>query len=305
MDPEPQIYCFQQLHVDIARNATDDFNPFHDPNRWHHIRGNPFAGPIVLGFQLAALADYRIDQQRLAESDGTPAPIGYSNYDFRFARVLQPGQPFRVEVRRKIQTQSGAASNRVMIRLQDGQAILLGSRSDTLQPLLPLALHGPETTGLDNCGDRHCLPNTRLFLKRKYLTTSNGKNFLLGSLIDPYFYFDELAERVSFPPMYTASLLSCALLERIRADDYPFEENPQVYVSHRFTIDRKVQQALRSNNRLDILVHEPEPFNPGKGLAQSGIEQQLLECVAVVAGSGPLFRAQVRTASLNAILTAP
>jgi hypothetical protein len=23
--------CFEHLHIDAARNTTDDFNPFHDP----------------------------------------------------------------------------------------------------------------------------------------------------------------------------------------------------------------------------------------------------------------------------------
>jgi hypothetical protein len=49
-------YCYQQIHIDVARNATDDFNPFHDQNKWNRIHGkihgNPFGMPIVLGFQI-------------------------------------------------------------------------------------------------------------------------------------------------------------------------------------------------------------------------------------------------------------
>jgi hypothetical protein len=26
-------FCFEQLHIDVARITTDDFNPFHDP-KW-------------------------------------------------------------------------------------------------------------------------------------------------------------------------------------------------------------------------------------------------------------------------------
>ena len=42
---------FAQIHVDAARNAADDFNPFHDPHHWQRIVANPFPGPLVLGFQ--------------------------------------------------------------------------------------------------------------------------------------------------------------------------------------------------------------------------------------------------------------
>ncbi|MDH3561594.1 MAG: hypothetical protein OEN52_11645, partial [Gammaproteobacteria bacterium] len=51
MGSNPSDYCFHQIHIDAARNATDDFNPFHDPWKWDHIHGNPFGMPIVLGFQ--------------------------------------------------------------------------------------------------------------------------------------------------------------------------------------------------------------------------------------------------------------
>ena len=47
---------FSQAHIDVARNSTDDFNPFHDPLRWQRIEGNPFGSPIALGFQLEFFA---------------------------------------------------------------------------------------------------------------------------------------------------------------------------------------------------------------------------------------------------------
>ena len=48
---------FQQIHIEVARNATDDFNPFHDKHRWHNVADNPFGGPIALGFQLECLIE--------------------------------------------------------------------------------------------------------------------------------------------------------------------------------------------------------------------------------------------------------
>ena len=59
----------EQIHIDVVRNATDDFNPFHDPNRWQNIQENPFGGPIALGFQLVGLALDRIVQHREAQGE--------------------------------------------------------------------------------------------------------------------------------------------------------------------------------------------------------------------------------------------
>ena len=303
MTSNAPTYVFQQIHLDVARNATDDFNPFHDPHRWHHIRHNPYGGPIILGFQLAGLADYLIEVQRQSESDDPSQEAVYINYEFRYAGPLRPGEPFTADVRSTIRKATGApgALNRVILRKQNGQPILLGSRSDTTQPSFLGDWPPAESESIEEIDDCACLPRRRPFLKQKYLNTSNGKNFLLGSLIDQYFYFDELSERVQFPPMFTASLISCALLEEARAEGYDFEGQPLVYVSHRITVDRRVQQALRSNDRLDLLVSDAPRDSGAKGL-QPRIDQQIRHCLGIVAKRGLLFRAQVNLASLQAIL---
>ena len=299
-----ETYAFQQFHVDVARNATDDFNPFHDPRRWHNIRDNPYGGPIVLGFQLAALADDRIEAHRRSERDDPGQTSTYLNYEFHYAGPLRPGEPFTVDVRRTIHTKIGTtgALNRVIVRHQNGQPILLGSRADTTQTTLPSHWPAIEIDLTDGINDRSYLPEQHLFLKRKYLSTNNGKNFLLGSLVDQYDYFDELSERVRFPPMFTAGLISCALLEQARAQGYDFEGDPQVYVSHRITIDHGLQRSLRSNDRLDLLVDVATQGAVSKGLSQSRVDQQVRHCLGIVAGRGVLFRAQVQLASLRAIL---
>ena len=66
MTPEaPRTARFSALHIDVARFATDDFNPFHDRNKWQRIEGNPFGGTIALGFQLIELrAARRLDAAR-------------------------------------------------------------------------------------------------------------------------------------------------------------------------------------------------------------------------------------------------
>jgi len=308
MSSGTQSLCFEQLHVDVARNASDDFNPFHDPHRWHRIRGNPFDGPIVLGFQLECLVDHQIEQQRRSETQaGADVPasaLPYSSFDLHFASALRPDEPFSVQVRRTLygRDDTPSATNRVMLRKEDGNPVLLGSRSDTTQPGLLNDWTPPDPELLASAADRSFLPGGRLFLKRKYLTTSNGKNFLVGSLVDQYQYFDELSEHVLFPPVFPTSLLSCALLERGWAEGCDFEGNPQIYVSHRIVVDRRIQQALRSNDQLDMIVDAPAPVTEGKGLSQTCVEQQVYRCLGVIAGRGPLFRANLHTAALKAIL---
>ena len=59
-----KLPSFHPIHIDVARNATDDFNPFHDKNRWQRVAGNPFSGPILLGFQLECLIEDQLLQYR-------------------------------------------------------------------------------------------------------------------------------------------------------------------------------------------------------------------------------------------------
>ena len=51
------MLLMSQIHIDIARNSTDDFNLFHNKDRWHWVRGNPFEGPIALGFPLGCVIE--------------------------------------------------------------------------------------------------------------------------------------------------------------------------------------------------------------------------------------------------------
>ncbi len=36
----PQRFIYEQIHIDAARNSSDDFNLFHDKNKWQRIRDN-------------------------------------------------------------------------------------------------------------------------------------------------------------------------------------------------------------------------------------------------------------------------
>lgn len=301
MHSTPETLRFDQVHIDIARNSTDDFNPFHDPYRWANIRANPFHSPIVLGFQLEFLVADRIHRHRVATGFGeTPECLGYSNYDFVFVSALQAGEAFTLEVRSTLDKAAGL-SNRVILRKLDGTLVLTGIVSDTAEPRLAVAAELDDLPPLDTLPDRTLIPGTAYFHKRKFLNTSNGKNFCLACLVDQHQYFDELAERVYFPPLFTAALLSNALLERAWSLHYDFEADPVVYTRHQITVDRKLQAALCSNDSLHLLVADPVAAGGAKGLGQSAIEQSRYRCFGLVRGAGPLFRAEVDTAPLLAM----
>jgi len=299
-----QQYAFDQLHVDVARNSTDDFNPFHDPLRWNNIIGNPFAGPIALGFQLEFLCSDRIMRHRTKEGSIGEDPPPFRNFEFNFAGALRVGESFAVDVRKTIDKtgQGGGLSNRVIVRKEYGTPVLIGTQSDTPEPKLRRdgsldALPSPA-----ELQDRAMLPGSDVFVKRKYMTTSNAKNFILGSLCRQHDYIDELAEHILFPPLFTASLMSCALLERGLALGHDFVAAPLVYTSHQISVDMRVQHRLRSNDVVHTLVAPPELVAPGNGLGKACVEQQLFRCTAALDDGSVLFNARVQLAPLAALI---
>ncbi|MGA7982541.1 MAG: hypothetical protein WCA32_20260 [Chromatiaceae bacterium] len=304
---DPTVFQFEQIHIDVARNSTDDFNPFHDPHRWRNIRDNPFGAPIVLGFQLEFLVDFLVTRHREETGEARLVDerrLRFSNHELVFAGVLRSGEPFHVDVRKTLAqtTSGGGLTNRVMVRKEDGDIVLVGTQSDTAEPRFLADTALGDLGVLDRAQDRTWVGNGRFFLKRKFVNTSNVKNFALAALTDQHYYVDELAERVSVPPMFTASLLSCALLEEARLEGYDFEANPLVYTSHQISIDRSLQRTLRSNDRLHLLVTGAVPAAAKKGLGHSAVAQSAYNCFGVVAANAVLFRASVQTAPLQAIL---
>jgi hypothetical protein len=307
MTDNPKVFRFDQLHIDVARNSTDDFNPFHDPKRWLRIAGNPFGSTIALGFQLEFLVAHLIGRRRLAKGENEwiqSHGLHFTNYEFLFAGALQPGEEFGVEVRetRNKVASGGGLSNRAVVRKSAGALVLLGTQDETANPLF---LGDIQLTGLpplDPLPDRSALPGTPYFLKRKFMHTSNGKNFALASLVDPHDYFDEPVERVQFPPIFSAALLSSALLENAWREEYDFTADPLVYTSHQISVDRRLQRQLRSNDRLHILVEGPLPAPQPKGLGRAAVAQTLYRCFGLVLHEQVLFRAKVRLAPLHALL---
>jgi hypothetical protein len=298
---------FDQIHIDVARNATDDFNPFHDPKRWRNIRPNPFGGTIALGFQMEFLAADRI--ARLRQHDNTsddPRVPGhrFGNYEFDFANALHAGEPFDIAVRKTTvgRGQGDGPSNRVVLRKISGELVLLGSQRETAVPRHLGEWTEASLPSPDGCADRSEVGDSGFFLKRKFLNTSNGKNFVVGCLCDQADYFDELSEQVRFPPLFTAALVSSALLEKGRHAGYDFEADPLLYVNHRISVDNRIQAQLQSNDCLEMLIDEPVRISDSAGLGGVALEQQQYRCFGVVRNRGLLFRALVRLVPLHALL---
>lgn len=298
---EQEPLTFLQIHIDAARNSTDDFNLFHDRCKWGRIRGNPFGGPIALGFQLESLIE---DQLRLYREQNNETAVieenrlRFSNYQFTFASVVRPGETVQVEIR-KSQFKPGdnaTLSNR--IALKNGRGIVLfGFKKESQAPLFLAGTGLPRLSGLSHQPDRSYLDGGLFFYKRKYLSNGNAKNFLSGSLADQSAYFDELEERVRFPEIYPAALISCALLERARHNHHDFENEPMVYTSHNISIDRELTQQLRSNDVLHLLVDEPAALTTEKGG-----QQYLHHCFGLLDNGAVLFRAEITMMPLAAIL---
>jgi hypothetical protein len=93
---------FNQIHIDIARNATDDFNLFHDSKKWQRINQNPFKGTIVLGFQLESLIEHKVLLYRHSYNENaliSEKNLRFSNYQFSFVNAVKPGQSVSVEIK--------------------------------------------------------------------------------------------------------------------------------------------------------------------------------------------------------------
>lgn len=304
--PQPPVQApltFQQIHIDAARNATDDFNLFHDPRKWDRIRNNPFGGPIALGFQLEALIEDHLRRHREANREReliVDNGLRFSNYQITFASVAKPGEHVEVEIKKSLfkEGDNPALGNRIAIKGERG-IVLFGFKKETRSPLFLADTGLPPLPDLDQQSDRSYIAGSALFYKRKYMSNGNAKNFLSGSLADQSAYFDELEDRVSFPEIYPAALISCALLERARHNHHDFENEPMVYTGHDITIDRQLTQALRSNDVLHLLVDEPMQLTPEKE-----ITQYRHHCFGIVQDGGILFRAEITMMPLAAILKA-
>jgi hypothetical protein len=292
---------FTLLHIDVARFATDDFNPFHDKHKWQRLVGNPFAGPIVLGFQLSAFLAHAVQQCR--EQEGSRFNIGafrFSQLRVTFADAVRVDSDVTVSVRPTQVTDAGTTlSNRVVLRTERGLVLSGHARLRAEAPTGSLAFEG-RPRGLNGIADRTTVPGTEFFLKRKYLTTANAKNFLVGSGVDPINYIDELDDRVCFPEPYPASLISSALLERGKLLHYDFIAAPMVYTYHDITTDLGVLTRLKSNDALNILVSVEHKLPADSALRH---DQQVHTCLGYTGQGELLFWAEIGLVPLSALVS--
>ena len=300
-----QTFTFQQIHIEVARNASNDFNLFHDKHKWLQITHNPFKGPIVLGFQLNTLIEYQIRQYREAHHENRiigENKLRYSNYQITFINAIRPDHPIELKIKKTLikTIPELTLANRITIK-SDGRTVLLGFKKETPAPLIMPETDLTNMPDLSDIPDCSIVPKTPYFLKRKYLNNGNAKNFLAGSLAEPSDYFDELANSTSYPEIFPCSLTSGALLEKAQLEHHDFKRNPMVYTSHEISVDRNNLRELRSHDKLHILVKQL-PESPDNTLNNTGIMLRVYECYGLAKENKILFRAKLSLAPLEQIL---
>lgn len=304
MDISAQAFIFEQIHIEIARNASDDFNLFHDKNKWQQIHRNPFEGPIVLGFQLEALIEREVEIRRRSQEERAiidQYKLQFSNYELTFASVIKPHCEACIEVKpaRLKLAENTTLSRRICIKT--GQKIaLIGYKKESQSPLYLAEARLPQAEVIESAADRSYLADTNFFLKRKFMNTSNAKNFLTGSLVEQADYFDELEDIARFPEIFPCSLISNALLERAMHWGHNFERNPMIYTSHKICIDRRALNTLHSNDALHILVQPRHQENEEAQTPESAPHSY--ECYGILKDGVILFRAIIDLIPLAAII---
>jgi len=300
----PKLYeksVLSPLHIDVARNSTDDFNLFHDKKKWQQIHNNPFNGPIVLGFQLESLLEGAIREYRLSNQEDAlvnEKGLQYSNYQFSFANPVKADEMIEIKINKSQFNDdplNSTLSNRVSLKA-GGKLCAMGYKKESREPLF---LPNPQLfpfNDLIGAADREFFADTGFFVKRKFMTTGNAKNFLSASLVEQSDFFDEIEGKVSFPEIFPCALISCALLEKAIKESLDFKRHPMVYRSHKISIDREQLATLKSNDSLHILVKLTQ-IDDNENTPPT---QQTYECYGVVNHQHLLFRSLISLVPLDA-----
>lgn len=289
-----------QFHIEAARNSTDDFNLFHDKNRWNWIQSNPFNGPIALGFQLGCFIETQIEKLDLSvklAQDETRDNYPFSVYEFTFAGVVNPGDEINLEVKpgKHTQTEHGRVySNRLLLKA-NGKAVILGFKRESEFCPIRLPDSFPDNIDWGRRADRTFDTHSAYFIKRKYMIVGNAKNFLTSAFAEQSDYIDEFADKVRFPQMYPMSLLSSALLERAQAMKHDLINEPMIYANHKLCIDKRQLDDLRSNDVLNIVVSPEIQENPAD-------KRVTHICAGFSKQNTPLFIAQIVLLPLKSLL---
>jgi hypothetical protein len=298
-------FVFDQIHIEVARNASDDFNLFHDKHKWLQITHNPFKGPIVLGYQLNTLIEYQMrlyreahhENQVIAEND-----LRFSNYQITFVNAVRPRLPVYLEIKKTLinTIPNLTLGNRVSMK-SDGKTVLLGFKKETQAPLFLADTQLDKLPDLNEIPDLSFVANSNYFLKRKYLNNGSVKNFLSGSLVEQSDYFDELTHVANYPEIFPCSLTSGALMEKALLENHDFKRNPMVYTSHEISVDRHHIRKLKNNDILYILV-EQLPESRDNTLNQTNIQLRTYHCYGLLQDNEVLFRITMNLVPLKEIL---
>ena len=305
MTKKDNTFTFEQIHIEVARAASDDFNLFHDKHKWLQVTHNPFKGPIVLGFQLNTLIEHQMSLYREAQHEDDiieENQLRFSNYQITFVNALRPRQEFSLEIKKTLITTIPelSLSNRVAIKSQ-GKTLLLGHKKETKTPLFLADTDLSMLPDLNEIADKTVVPGTEFFLKRKWMTNGNVKNFLSGSLAEQSDYFDELAHIAHYPEVFPCSLTSGALLEKAQLENHDFKRNPMVYTSHDFSVDRVHLRQVKNNDKLHILVKQL-PESKTNTLNHTSILLRTYECYGVLENRAILFRIKLNLVPLEEII---
>jgi hypothetical protein len=302
---DKDAFIFDQIHIEVARNASDDFNLFHDKHKWLQINHNPFKGPIVLGYQLNTLIEYQMRLYReMHHEDKVIAENGlrFSNYQITFVNAVRPRTPVTLEIKKTLinTIPDLTLGNRVYMKA-DGKTVLLGFKKETSAPLFLADTILENLPDLNQITDLSYVPDTPYFLKRKFLNNGSVKNFLSGSLAEQSDYFDELTHLAKYPEIYPCSLTSGALMEKAQLENHDFKRNPMVYTSHEISVDRNHVLQLKNNDKLHILV-EQLPESGDNTLNNTNIQVRTYHCYGLLENHEVLFRIKMNLVPLEEIL---
>lgn len=298
-------FTFEQIHIEVARNASDDFNLFHDKHKWLQITHNPFKGPIVLGFQLNTLIEYQMRLYREAHHEDqiiADNQLRFSNYQITFVNALRPKQEMTLDIKKTLiaTIPELTLTNRIAIKAQ-GKTILLGYKKETKAPLFLADTDLSALPELSGVADKAMVPGSDFFLKRKWMNNGNVKNFLSGSLAEQSDYFDELTHVAEYPEVFPCSLTSGALLEKAQLENHDFKRNPMVYTSQDISLDRVHLARIKNNDRLDILVRQL-PESASRTLNHTSIRLRTYECYGLLDDGAILFRIKLNLVPLEEII---
>ncbi len=300
-----QAFTFEQIHIEVARNASDDFNLFHDKHKWLQITHNPFKGPIVLGYQLNTLIEYQMRLYREAHHEDKVIAennLRFSNYQITFVNAVRPRMPVYLEIKKTLinTIPNLTIGNRIALK-SEGKIVLLGFKKETQQPLFLADTPLHDLPNLNDLADCSTIPGTDYFLKRKYMNNGSVKNFLSGSLAEQSDYFDELAHIAHYPEIFPCSLSSGALLEKAQLENHDFKLNPMVYTSHEISVDRQHLSNLKNNDYLHILVKQL-PESSERTLNYTNIKLRTYQCYGLLQNNEVLFRIAMNLVPLEEII---